>query len=313
MPAIRSLPFRHNQNPALGFEIFRLSSLLQRFERRQIDHAIDAPQRPEFHTIYIGIRGQGHLFVDFQKVPIGAHTLTFVARGRVQQFAVDRAGAGSAAGRGRAPSGEGGVDAWMLMFAPEFLMAGAAPDPLALPATLSPSWMPPALAVPAAEHRALLALADQLDAEHARADALQPWLLAALLRVVLLRAERLIDRGPPLPAALQRFFTILEADHARTRSVAHYARRAGISPRRLAELLHAHTGKPTKQVIDERVILEHKRLLVHTELSVKELAARTGFAEPTNLVKFFRHHTQQTPLEFRARHVRGSSPSRRRS
>lgn len=297
MTAIRSLPFRHNQNPALGFEIFRLSALFERFDRHQIDHAPGAPQRPEFHSVYLGIRGRGRIFVDFQPVPIGARTMTFVARGRVQQFAPSR-----------------DVDAWLLVFSPEFLIAGAAPDPLARPATLVPSWPVPALTLPAAEARGLLALADQLDAEHARpADAIQPWRLAALLRAVLLGGERLIDRGPPLPAALQRFFTILEADHARTRSVAHYARRAGISPRRLAELLHAHTGKPTKQVIDERVILEHKRLLVHTELSVKELAARTGFAEPTNLVKFFRHHTRVTPLEFRARHLRGFSPSARRS
>ena len=296
-PAIRSLAFRHGQNPALGFEILRLSTLFERFERDLAGHAPEAPQRPEFHTIYLGLRGHSRIFVDFQPVPIGAHTLTFVARGRVQQFAPER-----------------GVDAWMLLFAPEFLVAGAAPDPLVLPATLSPSWPTPAITVAPAEARELLALADQLDAEHARPpDALQPWLLAALLRVVLLRAERLIERAPPLPAALQRFFTILEADHATTRSVAHYARRAGISPRRLAELLHAHAGKPTKQVIDERVILEHKRLLVHSELSVKELAARTGFAEPTNLVKFFRHHTRTTPLEFRERHLRGFLPSRRRS
>ena len=77
-------------------------------------------------------------------------------------------------------------------------------------------------------------------------------------------------------------------------------------------LLAARTGKSTKQVIDERVILEHKRLLAHTELSVKELAARTGFPEPTNLVKFFRHHTGMTPLAFRAAH-RTFSPSGRRS
>jgi AraC family transcriptional regulator, transcriptional activator of pobA len=67
-------------------------------------------------------------------------------------------------------------------------------------------------------------------------------------------------------------------------------------------------------VIDERVILEHKRLLVHTDLSIKELAAKTGFDEPTNLVKFFRHHTGHTPAAFRDAQRRflpsgrGSSP-----
>lgn len=296
--AIRSLPFRHNLKPALGFEIFLLSELYDRAGRRQLDHLLETPQRPEFHTVYVGLRGRGQLVVDFTPVPLGAGYLTFVARGRVQQFAPDRA-----------------VDAWMLLFAPEFLLAGGdSPDPLASAATLSPSWPSPAIAVAPGEARELIALAETLAAEHARPlDELQPWLLSALVRVLVLRGERLIDRGRPLSAPLQRFLTILERDHATTRSVAHYARKAAISVRRLAELCRDHAGKSTKQVIDDRVILEQKRLLVHSDLSVKELAARTGFAEPTNLVKFFRHHVGATPLEFRERHRRRILPSRRRS
>lgn len=295
---IRSLPFRHSVKPALGFEIFRLSQLFDRAAQRALDHELETPQRPEFHTIYVGLRGKGQLIVDFTPVALGANHLTFVAKGRVQQFVPDRA-----------------VDAWMLLFAPEFLLAGGdSPDPLAMPATLAPSWVAPAIAVPPAEVRELIALADQLALEHARPlDDVQPHLLTALLRVLMLRAERLVDRPAPVPAPLQRFFTILERDHATTRSVGHYARLAGISARRLAELVSEHAGKSTKQIIDERVILEQKRLLVHTELSVKELAARTGFAEPTNLVKFFRHHTGMTPLEFRDRHRRRILPSGRRS
>jgi len=295
--AIRSLPFRHNWKPDLGFEIFRLSDLYDRAARRTIDHALETPQRPEFHTIYVGVRGAGTHVVDFTPVPLGAGYLTVVARGRVQQFVVDRA-----------------VDAWMLLFAP--LLLGALPeDPLRAPALLSPVWAAPAVAVPAAERRELLALVDQLQAEHARpADALQPAILAALLRALVLRGERLqAGRAAPASAAVERFFTILERDHATTRAVAHYARQAGVSARRLGELLVEQTGKTTKQVIDERVILEHKRLLAHTEVSVKELAACTGFAEPTNLVKFFRHHTGTTPREFRRNLPSGLGSSPRRS
>jgi len=295
---IRSLAFRHSVKPALGFEIFRLSQLYARAALRSFDHRLETPQRPEFHTIYVGLRGTGQLIVDFAPVPLGANHLTFVARGRVQQFVPDP-----------------GVEAWMLLFAPEFLLAGGdSPDPLAMPATLSPSWPAPSIALAPAEARELVGLANQLEAEHARPfDPIQPWLLAAQLRVLVLRAERLIERTAPVPAPLQRFFTILERDHATTRSVAHYARHAGLSPRRLAELVHGHAGKPPKQVVDERVILEQKRLLVHSDVSVKQLAARTGFDEPTNLVKFFRHHVGITPLEFRERHRRGILPSRRRS
>ncbi|HEY0192592.1 MAG TPA: helix-turn-helix domain-containing protein [Kofleriaceae bacterium] len=287
--AIRSLPFQHSAKPGLGFEIFRMSQLFERFAQHRIDHAPEAPQRPEFHSIYVGLRGSGTMIVDFTPVAVGAGRLTFVARGRVQQFIADRS-----------------VDAWMLLFSPEFLLAGGdAPDPLARPATLHDCWIQPVIDVSPSDARELIAIAEQLDREHARPlDPLQPWLLAAQLRVLLLRAERLVAPQPPRPPGVERFFTTLERDHAATRSVAHYARRAGLSPRRLGELVQAHTGRSPKQVIDDRVILEQKRLLVHTELSVKELAERTGFAEPTNLVKFFRHHTATTPLAFRAQHRR---------
>ena len=283
---IRSLPFRHNAKPNLGVEVLRLRDLLARGERRELGHELDAPQRPEFHTIYLGTRGRGSIIVDFTPVPLGAGMMTIVARGRVQQFVVDRS-----------------VDAWMLLFAPE--RVGASP-------VLSPSWPRPVLAI--RDRAPYKLLADQLVAEHTRpSDAQQPAILDHLVRVLLLHAERLLaDAGTAIPAPLERFFTILERDHARTRSVAHYARAAGMSPRRLGELLGERLGKSTKQVVDERVVLECKRLLAHTEISVKELAGRLSFDEPTNLVKFFRHHTGVTPLAFRERQ-RTFLPSTRRS
>ena len=289
---IRSLPFRHNVKPELGLEVFRLSSLFAREDRRALPHALGTPVRPEFHTVYVGTSGRGRMDVDFAPTPIGKGLVTFVARGRVQSFP------------------ERGIDALMLVFTPEFLqVAPGSRDPLVFPSVLSPLWAEPVLAPSPPEYKVLLALAEQLDEEHARPlDALQPWLLSALLRTLLLRAERLSGPRATPHAALAAFFTILERDHAKTRSVAHYAKAAGVSVRRLAELVVAETGRSTKQIIDERVVLEHKRLLAHTGLSVKELADRTGFPEPTNLVKFFRRHTGTTPLEFRR-----NLPSARRS
>lgn len=282
-PAIAPLPFRRSVNPHLGFEIFRLSELYDRADRKVLEHSLEAPRRLEFHIIHVGLRGRGTVGIDFAPVPLGAGYLTVLARGRVQQIVDDRS-----------------VDSWMLLFLPE-LLGTDRDDPLRAPAILSPTWSEPAIRLPAAELREVLVLVEQIRGEHARAtDAFQPAILSALLRALLLRVERLHTGGARMmPAPIERFFTILERDHAKTRAVAHYAKQAGISARRLGELLVEQTGKSTKQVIDERVVLEHKRLLAHTDVSIKELAANTGFDEPTNLVKFFRHHTGQTPISFR--------------
>lgn len=277
--AIRDLPFRHNLKPGLGFEIFRLADLFRRVPHDELC----SPQRPEFHTLYIGLSGKGSMVVDFTDIEVGAGIITIVARGRVQQF-----------------KPRDGLDAWMLLFSPEFVTGNYA--------CLEPTWPHPTTVFSGDDRRELIALAEQLAAEQARPlDAIQPRLLESLLTAILLRTERIVDL-PAATGALQKFFTILERDCLRTRETTHYAKQAGISPRQLAALLVQHTGKSTKRVIDDRVVLEQKRLLAHTDLNVKQLAERTGFDEPTNLVKFFRHHTGTTPEAFRQ-----NLPSGRRS
>jgi AraC-like DNA-binding protein len=284
---IKDLAFRHNTKPALGLEVLRLADLFARERAGELPELLTAPQRPQFDMILIGLTGKGSMTIDFTPVPLGAGVVTVFARGRVQQFAA-------------APKT---LDAWMIVFSSEFL---AMTPP---PRVLAPDWAKPAIAPSAGDLREVLELSAQLAAEHARPlDAVQPALLGSLLRALILRLERYVPASVLAPSELQRFFTILERDCLTTREVAHYAKASGLSPRRLGELLLAHTGRSTKQVIDERVVLEHKRLLAHTEISVKQLAERTGFAEPTNLVKFFRHHTGMTPLAFRT-----NLPSGRRS
>jgi AraC-like DNA-binding protein len=282
---IHELAFQPAQKAALGFEVFKLSELRARFEREALTPPLESPMRLDFHLVYVGLCGRGELVVDFTPAPLGAGFLTVVARGRVHQYLAER----------QPP------DAWMLLFSPELLATGAN-DPRSTSALLS-ARAAPSFALDATLRRELLTLCELLAAEYARTqDALQPALLSSMLRAVLLRAERaargVMDSTPP---RLARFFAALERDALTTRSVAHYARAAGLSTRRLGDLLVEHTGRSTKQVIDERVVLEAKRLLAHTHLSIKELAHRVGFSEPTNFVKFFRLHTRETPLGFRAR------------
>jgi AraC family transcriptional activator of pobA len=139
--------------------------------------------------------------------------------------------------------------------------------------------------------------------EYAReADAMQTPLLSSLLRALLLHLERIaVKRGAKVdaPPQLSAFQTELERRHADTRAVDDYARTLGITPRALNALTRRHFRTSAKQTIDARALLELKRLLAYTALSVKELSARFRFGEPTNLVKFFRHHTGQTPIDFR--------------
>jgi AraC-like DNA-binding protein len=63
------------------------------------------------------------------------------------------------------------------------------------------------------------------------------------------------------------------------------------------------TSLSAKQFIDQWLVLEIKRQLASSGLSIKEIAHQAGFSEPTNLVKFFKQRTGQTPASFRQAHL----------
>ncbi|WP_201299585.1 AraC family transcriptional regulator [Aeromicrobium sp. 9AM] len=81
--------------------------------------------------------------------------------------------------------------------------------------------------------------------------------------------------------------------------VTHYADRLGYSPRTLNRLARAHTGRSAKQLIDERVVLEAKRLLSHGDAPVVEIAEQLGFDDPSNFSAYFRARAGVTPGAFR--------------
>lgn len=100
------------------------------------------------------------------------------------------------------------------------------------------------------------------------------------------------------------FKDLLERHYKTKRNVSFYAQQLAISERRLGQATNTFLGKLPKEMINERIILEAKRLLVYGNHSIKEIAYDLGFEEPTNFIKHFKKQTSQTPLEFRELHFK---------
>jgi len=140
---------------------------------------------------------------------------------------------------------------------------------------------------------------------------LSPELLRQQLATLLLRVRLLGPQSTegPQPAddtpeseaeTYTRFRDHLERGYARTRRVEDYADRLGCCVRTLTRASLAATGRSAKQVIDDRVTLEAKRLLAGTDLPVAEIGRRLGFPEPTNFGRFFQREVGVSPGTFRA-------------
>lgn len=85
------------------------------------------------------------------------------------------------------------------------------------------------------------------------------------------------------------------------------ARELGWSPRTLAWATARARGMTPKQIIDERLVLEARRLLAHSARPVHRVGAALGFEDASNFTAWFRQRAGALPSRFRAdqRRVQG--------
>ncbi|MGW3647115.1 AraC family transcriptional regulator [Streptomyces sp. NPDC000878] len=253
-----------------------------------------APHRLAFHQIMLVEEGSGVFTIDSTPYESRAGSLLWIRPNQVIQFAV--------------PSG---MEARLVMFTETFPLRLRAHMGM-LDDVLRPShWQ---LADDELDtFRRVLAL---LREEFERPDeGMGEDLLKHLLAVALLYVDQMCrsHREDPVrgdgPSGengelFLRFRRELEDSYRRTRLVEDYAAALNCTPRTLSRACRSVAGTTTKDLIDARVALEAKRLLVHTDLSVGSIARQLGFTEVTNFGKFFIRRVNMTPGAFR----RGAEP-----
>lgn len=97
---------------------------------------------------------------------------------------------------------------------------------------------------------------------------------------------------------VETMFSNEDAD-AEVRQPSYYAEKLNVHPNHLNAAVKRISGKTASQVIQQHLINSSKSLLRQTALSVKEIAYRMHFTEPTHFNAFFKKSTGITPQQFR--------------
>lgn len=284
--AIPELPYAPPPGvTAPGLEVLTLSELRARAARGGLRLA--DPQRPDFHQLFAVESGTLRQSVDFTEHATGPGGWLWVRPGQVQQYTDPH-----------------GAEGALVLFRPTF------PDPETAAAVGLDEVSDAVAQQPGGRHARAVGFA----LDHLRFEFAAEWqppargthedvlrhLLAVLLRRLVSTPGASGSEATPPPDAFRRFRAAVEADFARTRRVADYARTLGYSPRTLSRATRAAAGLGAKEFVDRRVVLEAKRLLAHTDRSAARIGTALGFADATNFAKFFHQRTGGTPGAFRA-------------
>lgn len=259
------------------------TTVAQMLERAGADAFVDV-QRPEFHFLLAPLSGHGSHMLDFAHHNLEPGSVLWVRPGQVQRW-------GDLAA----------YDGRVVIF-PAGLLDAATTELTEAASPAGPRWWEPADALAAGAPVLFDEIAELAD-DHTTSPEFRAPALTHLLAALLLRLTAQARSRPDAPSGSEpwlAFRELLEAEHARHHDVAWYAARLGWSPRTLARATRGATGRSPKQLIDERVLLEARRLLAHTDLSVARVGEAVGFDDASNFGAWFRGRAGQTPAAFRA-------------
>lgn len=98
---------------------------------------------------------------------------------------------------------------------------------------------------------------------------------------------------------LERFKQLIEQHFSEKHQVQEYAQLLFISPSQLNRVVKKISGYTAVELIQDRVILEAKRLLFFSEMTNQEIAFHLSFSDPSHFTKLFKNKTGMTPSEFK--------------
>lgn len=273
----------------LEFEILSIGSLYKKYK-----NILTVPHRADFYHVLFVRKGKGHHLIDFQPVSLSSNTILFIKKGKVHFF--DKSG---------------NIEGDLILFTENFFCRNE-DDLTFLRSTILFNDLLDNKALKAGSSKVFFNSAiEEMKIELKNpAKEFHHEMLQNLLHNFLIAAhrEKRAQGFKELPKGADLDYTLLlneliDKNFLTTKSVKAYSDKIHVSEKRLGKATSNILGKSPKELIDERVILEAKRLLVHTNKPIKEIAFYLGFGEPTNFIKYFKSKTGSTPTEFRESHL----------
>lgn len=303
--------FQYNSQAYASFHVFSVVSIVandiqkydfkeglpQEFELLDIGELYEnwteemtTPHRAEFYQVFWFQEEESTHFVDFEPINIKRNTCLFINKNSVQRFDRKRSSQGKA-----------------ILFTDSFFAKTTA-DLTFLRSNILFNDLLSISHINVEDSMALFSeIFQQIETELKNPkDDNQSDILRNHLHNLLLHSERErrkqdfveLKKNAELEFVLQ-FKGLLDESFVKHKKVSFYCDQLHLTPKKLNQATTKVFGKTPKQIIDERVLLEIKRLLVNTNQSVKEIAFYMGFDEYTNFIKYFKKHTCKTPVEFR--------------
>ena len=261
----------HSMN-ALGILKVSLSAIrVERIEDR-LQPKVPFPHRHDFFQIMLVIDGSGYHQIDFKKHKVTKNQIYIMKPGQVHTWSLG-------------PT----IKGFMVEFNREAMSVDLTEFPDMIQLKKDQDFLD------------LLKVTEVMFDECQKALPLFDIALQGHLSGFLVKLGRLhvLEKKVKKIGVLERFNHLVEEHFRVEHRVEYYAKELKVTPKALTMQITRATSKSPRLILQERVLLEAKRLLAFSELNIAEIGYEIGFDDANYFTRFFRLHEKVTPAGFR--------------
>ncbi|HSZ24745.1 MAG TPA: AraC family transcriptional regulator [Cytophagaceae bacterium] len=284
--------------PLYGIEIFSKSSFGKKQYQVEIFDSnrhfeVHYPHRHDFFEILFLTNGSGTHTIDFQDYEIKPNSIFFLSPGQIHSISLSK-----------------DIYGYIFLFSSEFFLMNKADrnkifefpffytisnenPPLELKEEKDSSFLKELFLKGCNESADHLLESDEV--------------IHSILDLILAYCKRLYPSTTIHPGMqkgklmVKKFKQLIEDQYKENFSVKDFAEKLMVTPNHLNETVKNIMGRTASDLIDEKMIIEIKKLLLHTDLTASEVAYRLNFSDQSYFSKFFKKKTGFSPSEFRSK------------
>lgn len=281
--------------PVYGLNEFRKENLSQRYQVEVFDanrhFQVSYPHRHDFYEVLFLTKGSGIHIIDSNEYRIEPPCIFFMSPGQAHKLDLSH-----------------DIEGFIFLFTAEFYLLNHSNKNrlLEFPFFFSVAQTNPPLYLKNNTDRDFITqLFRRGCTEIENRDNHDDEIVRGILDLILLSCNKLYSRGEAVASPkkgdilVKNFLKLLEENFQQNLRIQDYADILAITANHLTETVRLTTGRTPNAFLQDKLVLEIKRLLIHSDMPISEIADSLHFTDQSYFTKFFKKYTGLTPLQFR--------------
>ena len=262
--------------------------IIRRIDTSYQDYDESLPHQHQFHQFLFFEKGSGTHLIDDKEYEVEDKTVHFISPNHIHHLKVSD-----------------NTKGYVCMFKEELFFINNESNKFLDEVDLFSNWNTnPILELGDTVFGELKELLIAIQSEYDHQKARKHEVLLMMLKLFLIKASRLCANCTNVEISnkrvlIEQFLGLVDENCNKVLPINYYAEQLSISPAYLNRLVKEVYDKNVSDFINERIVLEAKRILKLSTKSVKEISYELGFEDPSYFSRFFKKHTKSTPIEFR--------------